>query len=91
MALRTRGEKTTIELGASVQIGLRAYSGTVTVDIYNLAGTLVRTIEEEVSGDDSGVYWSGANDEDEIVASGVYFLRVRTDREEQIRKVAVVK
>lgn len=79
------------ELGESVRIGLGAYSGTVSVDIYNLAGTVVRTIAEEVSGEDSGVNWDGTNGDDEVVASGVYFLRIQTDRDTHIRKVAVVK
>ncbi len=79
------------ELNESVRVGLGAYSGAVTLEIYNLAGTLVQTIDEEVSGDDSGVYWNGTNDEGEVVASGVYLLRIQTDREEQVRKVAVVK
>jgi len=77
--------------GESARIGLGSYAGAVTVQVYNLAGTLVRVIQESVSGDDSAVLWNGANDDGDVVASGVYLLRIETDREEQVRKVAVVK
>jgi flagellar hook assembly protein FlgD len=75
----------------SARISLGTYSGAVSVSVYNMAGTLVRTIEGSASGEDTAVLWDGTNDGGEVVASGVYFLRIRTDREEQIRKVAVVK
>lgn len=78
-------------LNEDVRISLGAYSGDVTVEVYSLAGALVRTIDESVSGDDSAVFWNGTNDEGDVVASGVYLLRIGTDREEQVRKVAVVK
>lgn len=78
-------------LNETARIGLGAYSGAVSIEIYNLAGALVRVIQEDVSGDDSAVFWNGENDGGEVVASGVYLLRIVTDREEQVRKVAVVK
>jgi len=74
--------------GARVRIGLGSYEGEVTIEIYNMAGTLVRTIE----GDGSSYYsWYGDNDSGETVASGVYFLRIQTGGDEAIRKVAVIK
>jgi flagellar hook assembly protein FlgD len=79
------------ELGESVRIGLGTYSGAVTVEVYNLAGTLVRTIEESVSGEDPAVLWNGRNDAGDVAASGVYLLRIQTESERQVRKVAVVK
>jgi flagellar hook assembly protein FlgD len=75
-------------LGAEVTIGLGVYEGSARVRIYNMAGSLVRTIEVD---DASEVVWNGGNDGGDIVASGVYILRIQTDEGEAVRKVAVVK
>ena len=71
----------------SVKISLGNSSG-ATVDIYNMAGTLVRALEP---GGSSDVSWNGLNDEGEVVASGVYFLHISTESGDETRKVAVVK
>jgi flagellar hook assembly protein FlgD len=70
----------------TVTIGLGAAGAAV--DIYNVAGTLVRSFEKTT---DVAVSWNGRNDGGEIVASGVYFIRIRTDAGEVTRIVAVVK
>lgn len=77
--------------GQAVSIGFGAYSGAVLIEIFNVAGTLVWSTEKIVSGGGPGISWGGTNAEGKIVASGVYFLRIRTDRDEEVRKVAVVK
>jgi len=74
--------------GDDVEIDIGSgFSGTLLVEIYNMAGILVRSIEE--SG--SSVAWDGRNSDGEIVASGVYFLRIEAGGDDEIRKVAVVK
>lgn len=75
-------------LGATVTIGLGIYEGPARVRIYNMTGSLVRTIEAD---DASEVVWNGGNDGGDLVASGVYILRIQTDEGEAVRKVAVVK
>jgi len=71
-----------------VTITVGSDAGGIKVEIYNVAGSLVRKLDSE--GEPS-VTWNGENDGGEIVASGVYFLRIRTNVDDVIRKVAVVK
>jgi flagellar hook assembly protein FlgD len=75
-------------LGEKVVISLGSYEGAATVDVYNMAGTLVRTLESEGG---AAIEWYGDNDEGESVASGAYFLRIQTGGSETIRKVAVIR
>ena len=70
-----------------VVITLGSYEGTATVSIYNMAGTLVRTLESQ----DHEINWQGKNDAGDYVASGVYFLRIQMDGSESIRKVAFIR
>lgn len=74
------GEKLEISFGAGVN--------ETTVRIYNMAGTLVRTLEP---GDSPDARWDGRNGEGELVASGVYLLLIETNLGDATRKVAVVK
>ncbi len=75
-------------IGEDVTIDLGSASADATVDVYNMVGTLVRTLDAEGG---TSVTWAGDNEDGEIVASGVYFLRIQTDDEDLVRKVAVVK
>jgi flagellar hook assembly protein FlgD len=72
----------------SVKITLGVAGRGATVDVYNIAGTLVRTLE---TGQATTVSWNGRNDSGEIVASGVYFLNIRTSAGDATRTVAVLK
>jgi hypothetical protein len=74
--------------GERVAIDIAGFEGDVVLEVYNLAGVLVRTIEQAAG---STLAWYGKNDADEVVASGVYFLRIAMDDTEIVRKVAVVK
>jgi flagellar hook assembly protein FlgD len=74
--------------GGSVLITLGAYSGKARIEIYNMAGTLVRTHEGE---GESSFTWYGENEAGETVSSGVYFMRIQIGGDEIIRKVAVIK
>jgi flagellar hook assembly protein FlgD len=74
--------------GDAVTVDLGSYLGDISVDIYNMAGTLVGSLEADGA---SEVTWSGENANGDLVASGVYFLRIRTDDKDVVRKVAVVK
>jgi len=74
-------------VGEALEIGLAQSGGAVTVDLYSLGGALVRSI---VSDSASSVTWDGRNESGDYVASGVYFVRIKTDEGEAVRKVAVV-
>jgi len=76
----TEGEAVTIDPGDS--------SGDVEVEVFTLAGTLVASLD---AGSGEAVTWDGTNGDGETVASGVYFLLIRLDGNEHVRKVAVVK
>ncbi len=76
----TAGEDVTISYGAA--------SDGLIVDVFNMAGVLVRKLDAEGA---SSVMWNGKNQNGEIVASGVYFLWIRTNDSDNVRKVAVVK
>jgi len=72
--------------GEEVTISSELASKAITVDVWNLAGRLVRQLQGN-----GIVRWDGGSDEGRPVASGVYFLRLRTDDGEEKRKVAVVR
>jgi len=74
--------------GESVTINPGGSSGAAEIDIYTMAGTLVVSLTTDA---DTPVAWDGTNADGEIVASGVYFLLIRVDGDETVRKVAVVK
>lgn len=69
-------------------VGVGDYLGDVSVEIFNLAGTLVKTLKQTGG---SPVVWYGKNASGDVVASGVYFLRIATDTGEAVRKVAIIK
>ncbi len=71
-----------------VTIGLGEGDAGATVDVYNMAGTLVRALEAGGSGE---VIWNGRNGNGDVVASGVYFLHITTDSGNATRTVAIVK
>ena len=75
-------------LGERAVVSLGSYEGTATVSLYNMTGTLVRTLESEGG---SSISWYGDNDDGGLVASGVYFIRIQTGDSESVRKVAVIR
>jgi flagellar hook assembly protein FlgD len=72
----------------TVTINPGGSTGTAEIEIYNMAGALVASLEADAGTD---VEWDGTNEDGEIVASGVYFLLIRVNGDETVRKVAVVK
>ena len=70
---------------------------TVTVKIYDVSGSLVRTIEvgHKPVGyyltRERAVYWDGRNENREPVSSGVYFYTLNTDTYTQTRRMVIVK
>ena len=70
---------------------------TVTVKIYDVTGSLVRTIQvgHKPVGyyltRERAVYWDGRNQNGEPVSSGVYFYTLSTDTYIQTRRMVIVK
>ena len=70
---------------------------TVTVKIYDVTGSLVRTIQvgHKPVGyyltRERAVYWDGRNEKGESVSSGVYFYTLTTDDYTETRRMVIVK
>jgi flagellar hook assembly protein FlgD len=67
--------------------------GPVTIEVYNVAGRVVRTLlDAEVDAGASGyVVWDGTNDGGEKCASGVYFYRIAAPGFATSRKMVMLK
>ena len=69
----------------------------VAINIYNLAGQLVRTLElgQKPAGyymeKEKAAHWNGRNDAGEQVASGLYFYTIKTDKFIAIKKMVILK
>ena len=66
----------------------------ISVKIYNVAGTLVRTLNtgSEISSMNPGAaVWDGRNDAGRFVASGVYIYVIDTDVGQAVGKITVIK
>jgi hypothetical protein len=62
------------------------------LNIYNIAGQLVRTLVD--AHQDAGLYnvfWSGLDDQGRHVSSGVYFCRLESANQSQIKKITVLR
>jgi hypothetical protein len=65
----------------------------VVLEIMNLRGQLVTTLVDEVKeANNYTVHWDGRNDRGEVVTSGIYFYRLRTDNGfNQTKKMVLLK
>jgi hypothetical protein len=81
------------ENGESVYIRYHLVnSGRVTVQVFTLDGTLIKTLRRENRG--AGEWtesWNGTNNGGRPVARGMYFVRVVAPDIDEIRKVMVIK
>jgi hypothetical protein len=74
-----------------------AKAGDVTVNIYNVAGQLIRTLElgHREAGSytvkERAAYWDGRNITGERVASGVYFYNIQSGSFHAIKRMVIVK
>lgn len=69
-----------------------ATSGPVALAVYDLAGSLVRTLlDEPREAGRHDVVWDGRNDAGRPVASGVYMARLATGEVKVLRKLTLVK
>lgn len=64
----------------------------VSLKIYNIKGQLVRTLlDKEVEAGQHKVVWDGKNQKGEIVASGIYFYRLKAGDYVSVKKMGLVK
>jgi len=62
------------------------------MDIYNLKGELIKTlINQPHKAGDYEISWNGKNSNEEKVASGIYFYRLKTDSGEAVKKTIILK
>lgn len=64
----------------------------VRVEVYDLAGRQITTlVNETLSNGTHMIVWNGFSDEGNPVASGIYFVRMKTDNYNSIRKITMMK
>ena len=67
-------------------------AGNVTVDIFDLRGRLIQNLLNEFTPvGTSEISWDGTDRNGRSVASGVFFLRVRTKNETTVKKLILAK
>ena len=75
-----------------IQLDVASLEGGVSLDVYDVAGRLVRSLRPECER--PGRYfiaWDGTNDNGGQVASGVYFCRLEAGGRSQTSRVVVLK
>lgn len=68
-------------------------NSSVKLDIYNMVGELVKTLVDNESRG-QGIYeefWSGQNEKDSVVASGIYLVHIEVEGANATEKICVVK
>ena len=69
-----------------------AESADVTLHIYNVVGQVVRTlVAERQSAGRYRVQWSGMDDRNVPVSSGIYFYEIRAGKNKDVRKLMLLK
>ena len=67
-------------------------SGNVKIEIYNILGQRVRDlVDEKVTAGYKKVIWDGKDNSGKVVASGVYFYRVKADNFVDVKKMTLLK
>ncbi len=75
----------------TVRYHLPAGVGGATLDVYDVAGRLVRNLETRAVEGDHAVVWDGLDARGAALPSGVYFVRIRTPRETRESTVVLVR
>ncbi len=67
-------------------------TGNVTLEVYNLKGQRVKTlIDNSVEAGEHSVIWHGDTDSGKSAATGVYFIKLRTNEYQKTKKVMMIK
>lgn len=77
---------------ADTKIDFRTSGGSVTLEIFDLTGSLVRTlVDGELEAGYHSVVWNGAGQNGIDAASGVYFYRLKTSDGNAMKRMTLVK
>ncbi|MCP4712662.1 MAG: T9SS type A sorting domain-containing protein, partial [Planctomycetes bacterium] len=69
-----------------------AKSGHVSLKVFDTAGRLVRTlVDDENEPDHYRVTWDGRDNNNTVLASGVYFYQLKTDELIQMKRMVLMK
>ncbi|NNE07505.1 MAG: S8 family serine peptidase [Gemmatimonadetes bacterium] len=64
----------------------------VTLDVYDLAGRRVKTlVDRSLSAGSHTMHWTGIDDANRPVASGIYFYRLRSGAEEAVGRMILIR
>ena len=64
----------------------------VLLDVYNIKGEKVRTlVDGHLQVNDYSIQWNGKDDSGDIVGSGVYFYKLKTEKYTSTRKMILMK
>jgi len=64
----------------------------VSVEVYNVKGQKVRTLlHEKMPQGQHEVVWYGLNEKNKPISSGVYFYKVRTGKQESVKRMILLK
>ena len=66
--------------------------GNVAIEVYNILGQKVKTLVNETkTAGNHTVVWNGSNDNNDKVASGIYFYKMKTDSYSKTYKMILMK
>jgi len=88
------GETDQVTIAFPPGMNATGMNASVTIKIYNTAGQLVRTLDEEgseIRKDKGEAYFDGRNDNGEQLASGLYPYVIQGDGEKAIGKMTLIK
>jgi hypothetical protein len=67
-------------------------AGMTTINIYNLEGTLVKTVMQDMlPAGPMSVYWYGDNVANNVVSTGIYLVRIDSPGYKDTKKICVIK
>jgi hypothetical protein len=76
----------------TIQFDLPASGGLVRLQVFDVTGRLVRTLVSEPLGSGRhSVDWDGRDSRGQLVGSGTYFARLRTEGWEETQKMSLLK
>jgi len=97
VAKPTKGDKIKIKYSIDMPQDKKDAEGAgtkvrVRITIHTIRGTLVKTLaDEEMALGEYQQYWDGINVANEVVASGVYILKIEAGNFKSMKKIVVVK
>ncbi len=76
----------------SIMFNVKQNSDFVNLEVYNIKGQKVKTlINEEMQSGKHSIIWSGLDDENKPVSSGIYFYKLKTNKKESVKRMLLLK